>query len=652
MIDKAEMRLFRKWIRTVRKNFYQILLLVAFLVLLKTETYYLHNLKNFNDVESFDEYQAYDGEFFEDNDDTIDENSIDIVYTWVNGSDPNLIDSFNSYKLIKAQNEYRQVEFEEFYQRLLDGESTDNLWPCYYTNCIQKNNLFIVTPGADAKTNEYFTSLARHLDDDHFYSNLTVFNLFQTTLISLGDYDLASNLTILNAFRKLINQVYGQNNHRIYLAFYTTDEPISPNLLKFSPENANFLLQMSLSIQSRILIYLKFKKEPRLLKIVRTNGSELIVHALEGRLFYSIDENEHYMVKKLNIVWDLGTQWTSGLKKNRLVDKNELKFSLRSVEAYVPWVRYIFIVTNGQIPGWLNVSHPKIRLVKHEQIFVNKSHLPTFNSAAIESHLHRIEGLSRKFLYFNDDLMLTAPVSLSDFYETSTRTHKFYFSWTIISESSHDDGQVACDSSSEYVCSTRYVNRLFNEKFGHVRLRGVPAHMPFLIDRELMEQLQSQYRKEFEQTSSNRFRSPTDMQYAFAYSNYIISKFKKLNNYRKNQNTDQLDLPINRSKFCDESYYDDRKCSHFMRVFEKIVDAQKNKYKYSIQTIDDVKYLSVVSQLDLMRNRFGTFLIRKKKFLCVNDEIDYESEILTNEIIQIMNEFLETLFPAKSSFEI
>ena len=87
-----------------------------------------------------------------------------------------------------------------------------------------------------------------------------------------------------------------------------------------------------------------------------------------------------------------------------LVDNEELRYSLRSIWQFAPWVRHIFVVTNGQIPHWLNIDHPKLTLISHEQIFTNLSHLPTFSSPAIESHLHHIPGLSQKFIYFNDDV--------------------------------------------------------------------------------------------------------------------------------------------------------------------------------------------------------------------------------------------------------
>lgn len=70
--------------------------------------------------------------------------------------------------------------------------------------------------------------------------------------------------------------------------------------------------------------------------------------------------------------------------RNRFYDWQTLKFSIRSVFKFAPWVRNIYIVTNGQIPSWLNTSYPLIKIVTHEEIFDNPQHLPTFNSEAIE----------------------------------------------------------------------------------------------------------------------------------------------------------------------------------------------------------------------------------------------------------------------------
>ncbi len=116
--------------------------------------------------------------------------------------------------------------------------------------------------------------------------------------------------------------------------------------------------------------------------------------------------------------------------KNRFRDNQELRYSLRSIWRFAPWVRHVYIVTNGQIPYWLNTGHPRISVISHSQIFPNSSHLPTFASPAIESHLHRIPGLADKFIYFNDDVMLGNVVWPDDFYSHGTG-QKVFLSWNI-----------------------------------------------------------------------------------------------------------------------------------------------------------------------------------------------------------------------------
>ncbi|XP_031784981.1 N-acetylglucosamine-1-phosphotransferase subunits alpha/beta [Nasonia vitripennis] len=115
---------------------------------------------------------------------------------------------------------------------------------------------------------------------------------------------------------------------------------------------------------------------------------------------------------------------------SRFSDKDELRYSLRSLEMYAPWVRKVYIVTNGQIPSWLDMDNPRVSLISHEDIFTNLSHLPTFSSPAIESHIHRIPGLSNKFLYFNDDVMLGAAVWPEDFI-TWAYGQKVYLAWSV-----------------------------------------------------------------------------------------------------------------------------------------------------------------------------------------------------------------------------
>ncbi|KAG1679747.1 N-acetylglucosamine-1-phosphotransferase subunits alpha/beta [Nymphon striatum] len=118
------------------------------------------------------------------------------------------------------------------------------------------------------------------------------------------------------------------------------------------------------------------------------------------------------------------------ITSNRFADNEELRFSLRSIQKYAPWVHHIYIVTNGQIPIWLNLNHPRVTLVTHQEIFENKSHLPSFSSPAIETHLHKIPGLSKKFLYLNDDVMFGKEVYPDDFFSKKDG-FQIYLTWPV-----------------------------------------------------------------------------------------------------------------------------------------------------------------------------------------------------------------------------
>ena len=99
----------------------------------------------------------------------------------------------------------------------------------------------------------------------------------------------------------------------------------------------------------------------------------------------------------------------------RYRDWGLLPYWFRAVEKYAPWVRTVHFVTWGHLPEWLNVDHPKLHIVRHED-YIPAEYLPTFSVNTIELNLHRIEGLADHFVYFNDDVFLTAPVKDTDFF--------------------------------------------------------------------------------------------------------------------------------------------------------------------------------------------------------------------------------------------
>lgn len=115
---------------------------------------------------------------------------------------------------------------------------------------------------------------------------------------------------------------------------------------------------------------------------------------------------------------------------SRFDDKNELKYSLRSLEKHASWIRHVYIVTNGQIPSWLDLNYERVTVVPHEVLAPDPEQLPTFSSAAIETFLHRIPKLSKRFLYLNDDIFLGAPLYPEDLY-TEAEGVRVYQAWMV-----------------------------------------------------------------------------------------------------------------------------------------------------------------------------------------------------------------------------
>jgi hypothetical protein len=106
--------------------------------------------------------------------------------------------------------------------------------------------------------------------------------------------------------------------------------------------------------------------------------------------------------------------------KGRWVENGELRYSLRSLDKFAPWIRRVFIVTDGQTPAWLDTSNPRVRVVDHREIMPPEA-LPCFNSSVIEHYVHRIPGLAEHFLYANDDMFFGAPVEPGFFFTSDGR---------------------------------------------------------------------------------------------------------------------------------------------------------------------------------------------------------------------------------------
>lgn len=192
---------------------------------------------------------------------------------------------------------------------------------------------------------------------------------------------------------------------------------------------------------------------------------------------------------------------------SRFVQHDELKFSLRSVELYMPWINHIFIVTNGQIPQWLDTNNSKISIVTHKEIMPADA-LPTFNSNAIEACIPNIPNLSEHFLYANDDMFISGSVEEDFFFASDGRPYVFLNPYDIT-------------ESSLYSKQIHYVQNLIKEKYG----KYYPLEPHHNIDAYRLSDVKKcieAFKDKFDKTAHQRFREQETMQRAI-WSYYALA---------------------------------------------------------------------------------------------------------------------------------
>lgn len=186
----------------------------------------------------------------------------------------------------------------------------------------------------------------------------------------------------------------------------------------------------------------------------------------------------------------------------RFQDREELKYSLRSLEMFAPWVNHIYIVTNGQVPGWLDTSNTRVTVVTHKQIFENPEDLPTFNSHAIEANLHRIPGLKEHFLYFNDDVFLADWCTPKTFF-TNEGLSKFFES-----ENKVPDDPSVTDLPSNWAAYN--IKRMLQDRFNY-KVTHKFKHTAHAQRLSTLKRAAKDFRTSLSETSRQKFRQRTDV---------------------------------------------------------------------------------------------------------------------------------------------
>jgi hypothetical protein len=178
---------------------------------------------------------------------------------------------------------------------------------------------------------------------------------------------------------------------------------------------------------------------------------------------------------------------------------DELKYALRSLHMFAPWIRRIFICTDSKVPEWLDDAHEKITVVRAEDHYRDPSVLPVFNSQAIESQLQHIEGLSEYFLYSNDDMFFGRPLGPDMFFSPGGITKFIEASTRIGLGDNHLD-------RSGHENAARVNRRLLYERFGRITTRHL-EHTAAPLRKSVLHEMEQEFPAEFAKTAAARFRT-------------------------------------------------------------------------------------------------------------------------------------------------
>ena len=183
------------------------------------------------------------------------------------------------------------------------------------------------------------------------------------------------------------------------------------------------------------------------------NSIDIVITWVDGNDPVWQEEKAKYQGKKAGDV-----------RASRYREWGFLRYWFRAIEKNATWVRYIHFVTYGHLPDWLDTSNPKLKVVNHKD-FIPEQYLPTFSCRPIEFNLHRIPGLSDKFVYFNDDMYLLQKTSEEDFFKDGLPCDVGILDANVINGETTDGKHVEMENIyTSLMYNIMAINRNFNKK--------------------------------------------------------------------------------------------------------------------------------------------------------------------------------------------
>ncbi len=201
---------------------------------------------------------------------------------------------------------------------------------------------------------------------------------------------------------------------------------------------------------------------------------------------------------------------------NRTRDNLEtLRYCLRSLEQFLPELGRVFLVTcRPQVPAWLNLDCPRLTVVHHDEI-MQAENLPTFNSFAIVSHLHLINGLSEDFLYFEDDALLLREGLIAGMHRGGQQLALFGAQMTT------PLARLDADAASPWNLALGHADQQLNARFG-AKPRAHAIHGPLLFSRVRLAEMVAEFADDYAHTRASRFRAAGNVPTEYIYPHYLV----------------------------------------------------------------------------------------------------------------------------------
>lgn len=219
--------------------------------------------------------------------------------------------------------------------------------------------------------------------------------------------------------------------------------------------------------------------------------------------------------------------------KVRFRDWDNIQYILRAFEEFTPWVRRVHFVTWGHLPEWLDIDHPKLNIVNHTD-YIDKKDLPVFNANPLEINLHKIPDLSEKFIFFNDDSFLTAPLKQERFFREELPRDMLVSNALSSSKGvGHfvlNNLEILNRHFDKKTVVKKNLGKWFNLAYGKEMMRSlfllpwprftgfVDHHQPQPFLKSTFQEVWGKEKEILEQTSASKFRVCSDVnQYLFRY---------------------------------------------------------------------------------------------------------------------------------------